>query len=34
MSKKREELLEQIWAAQDPAYDQMSEDDSLPHSYG
>ena len=34
MSKKREELLEQIWAAQDTAYDLMSEYDSLPHSYG
>ena len=32
MSKKREELLEQIWAAQDTAYDLMSEYDSLPHS--
>ena len=28
MSKKREELLEQIWAAQDTAYDLMSEYDS------
>ena len=34
MSKKREELLEQIWAAQDTAYDLMREYDSLPHSYG
>ena len=25
MSKKREELLEQIWAAQDTAYDLMSD---------
>lgn len=34
MSKKRDELLEQMWAAQDTAYDLMSEYDSQPHSYG
>ena len=31
---KREEILEQIWDAQDEAYDLMSEYDALPHHYG
>jgi len=30
----REELLKQIWSAQDEAYDLMEEYDSLPHHYG
>ena len=30
----REELLAQIWDAQDEAYDLMAEYDSLPHHYG
>ena len=34
MGKKREELLQQIWEAQDEAYDLMDEYDSLPHHYG
>lgn len=34
MDKKRDELLEQIWTAQDTAYDLMCEYDSLPHRYG
>lgn len=34
MDKKRAELLDQIWAAQDTAYDLMCEYDSLPHRYG
>ena len=28
------QLFRQIWAAQDTAYDLMSEYDSLPHCYG
>lgn len=31
---KREEILEQLWAEQDRAYDLMEEYDSLPHHYG
>ena len=31
---EREEILNQIWQAQDEAYDLMTEYDSLPHHYG
>lgn len=34
MGDKREELLRQLWTAQDEAYDLMCEYDSLPHHYG
>ena len=34
MNDKRAELLDQIWRAQDTAYDLMCEYDSLPHHYG
>lgn len=34
MGKQRELLLEQIWKAQDQAYDLMHEYDCLPHHYG
>lgn len=34
MNEKRAELLDQIWTAQDTAYDLMCEYDSLPHRYG
>lgn len=34
MTQRREELLEQIWKAQDEAYDLMCEYDALPHHYG
>lgn len=34
MGEKREELLRQLWTAQDEAYDLMCEYDSLPHHYG
>lgn len=34
METKRETLLQQIWRAQDAAYDLMSEYDALPHRYG
>ena len=34
MRKDREELLRDIWEAQDEAYDLMYEYDSLPHRYG
>jgi DNA-binding MarR family transcriptional regulator len=30
----REELLKQVWKAQDEAYDLMAEYDALPHHYG
>ena len=30
----RDEILRQVWDAQDEAYDLMSEYDSLPHHYG
>lgn len=30
----RDEILRQVWEAQDEAYDLMSEYDSLPHRYG
>lgn len=33
-TEKRENLLRQLWAAQDVAYDLMCEYDSLPHHYG
>ena len=32
--ERRDTLLQQIWAAQDEAYDLMYEYDSLPHQYG
>lgn len=32
--QSREELLQQIWEAQDEAYELMVEYDSLPHHYG
>ncbi len=31
---ERKEILDQIWDAQDEAYDLMSEYDALPHHYG
>lgn len=31
---QREEILDQLWQAQDEAYDLMAEYDSLPHYYG
>ena len=31
---KRNEILEQLWAEQDRAYDLMEEYDNLPHHYG
>lgn len=34
MKLQRDELLQQIWAAQDEAYDLMYEYDSIPHQYG
>lgn len=34
MTDRRRALLEQIWAAQDTAYDLMYEYDSIPHRYG
>ena len=34
MDGKREELLGQIWRAQDTAFDLMNEYDTLPHRYG
>lgn len=34
MDRQREALLQQIWTAQDEAYDLMYEYDSLPHQYG
>lgn len=34
MEQQRDELLQQIWAAQDEAYDLMYEYDSIPHRYG
>lgn len=34
MEDRRAELLQQLWEAQDEAYDLMSEYDSLPHHYG
>lgn len=34
MGEKRRALLEEIWKAQDTAYDLMCEYDSLPHRYG
>lgn len=34
MDRKRDELLRQIWEAQNQAYELMVECDSLPHHYG
>jgi len=34
LDKERMDLLDQIWKAQDTAYDLMLEYDSLPHRYG
>lgn len=34
MENRRENLLRQIWSAQDEAYDLMYEYDTLPHRYG
>lgn len=34
MEETREELLQQLWTAQDEAYELMSEYDSIPHHYG